>query len=218
MDGPAASGKSTTARRVADRLGFVHVNSGLLYRAITWWALREGIGDDAQAVEDAVPALALELVPAPDGLAVGVGEVIPDRALHSPEVTARVSALSALPAVRAVVLDRLRRAGRRHEIVCDGRDIGTTVFPDAGLKVFLVAEPRERARRRLLERGASLAEENIEREAAALEARDRLDSSRSLSPLKRAEEAVVIDTTGRDPGEVVDSIVRLAVERRLARP
>ena len=218
VDGPAASGKSTTARRVADRLGFVHVNSGLLYRAITWWAIREGIDDDAKAVEDSVHALALELVPAPDGLAVGVGEVIADRALHSPEVTARVSALSALPAVRAVVLDRLRRAGRRHEIVCDGRDIGTTVFPDAGLKVFLVAESRERARRRLLARGASLTEENIEREAAALEARDRLDSSRSLSPLKRAEEAVVIDTTGRDPGEVVDSIVRLAVERRLARP
>ncbi|WP_420462143.1 3-phosphoshikimate 1-carboxyvinyltransferase [Candidatus Palauibacter sp.] len=218
VDGPAASGKSTTARRVADRLGFVHVNSGLLYRAITWWAIREGIDDDAKAVEDSVHALALELVPAPDGLAVGVEEAISDRALHSPEVTARVSALSALPAVRAVVLDRLRRAGRRHEVVCDGRDIGTTVFPDAGLKVFLVAEPRERARRRLRERGATLTEENIEREAAALEARDRLDSSRSLSPLKRAEEAVVIDTTGRDPGEVVDSIVRLAVERRLARP
>ena len=215
VDGPAASGKSTTARRVADALGFVHVNSGLLFRAITWWAIRQGMEDDEAAVEAAVPGLAVELVAAPEGLVVAVGDGVPGAALGSPEVTARVSALSALPAVRAVVLDRLRDAGRRHDIVCEGRDIGTTVFPDAALKVFLVASARERARRRLLERGASLTEENIVHEAAALETRDRLDRSRPLSPLRRAAEAVAIDTTAREPGAVVDDIVRLAVERGL---
>ena len=215
VDGPAASGKSTTARRVADALGFVHVNSGLLFRAITWWAIRREIQDDEAAVEAAVPGLAVELIAAAEGLAVAVGGGVPGAALRSPEVTERVSGLSALAAVRAVVLDRLREVGRRHDIVCEGRDIGTTVFPDAALKVFLEARTRERARRRLLERGAPLTEENVAREAAALETRDRLDRSRALSPLRRAEGAVVIDTTTREPGAVVDDIVRLAVERGL---
>lgn len=215
VDGPAASGKSTTARRLADALGFVHVNSGLLFRAITWWAIRQGMEDDEAAVEAAVPGLAVELVAAPEGFAVAVGDGVPGPALQSPEVTAHVSGLSALPAVRAVVLDRLRDVGRRHDIVCEGRDIGTTVFPDAGLKVFLVAGARERARRRLLERGASITEENVVREAAALETRDELDRSRALSPLRRASGAVVIDTTAREPGAVVDDIVRLTVERGL---
>ena len=218
VDGPAASGKSTTARRVADALGFAHVNSGLLYRAITWWAIREGIDGDSWAVEERVPSLAIELVRTPEGLAVGVDGSMPGPALASPEVTARVSPLSALRAVRAVVLDRLRRTGRHHDIVCDGRDIGTTVFPEADLKVFLVADAHERARRRLRERGTPLNEESVVREAEALEARDLLDRSRALSPLKRAEEALVIDTTSKGPDEVVDEIVRHAVERGLARP
>ncbi|WP_419950912.1 3-phosphoshikimate 1-carboxyvinyltransferase [Candidatus Palauibacter sp.] len=218
VDGPAASGKSTTARRVADALGFVHVNSGLLYRAITWWAIRQQIDGDIRAVEESVPALAIELVGTADGLAVGIDGSVPGPALASAEVTARVSPLSALRAVRAVVLDRLRETGRRHDIVCDGRDIGTTVFPGADLKVFLVADARERARRRLRERGTPLGEDNVVREVEALEARDRLDSSRALSPLKRAKEALVIDTTTKGPGEVVDEIVRLAVERGLAPP
>ena len=215
VDGPAASGKSTTARRVADALDFVHVNSGLLYRAITWWAMREGVQDDPAAIEAAAPRLAVELAPAPAGFAVGIAGTVPGAALLSPEVTARVSAVSALPGVRAVVLDRLRAVGRRHDLVCDGRDIGTTVFPDAGLKVFLVAATRERARRRLRERGAPRTEEDVAREAAAIEARDRLDRSRALSPLKRAPAAVVIDTTAKRPHEVVEDIVRLAAERGL---
>ena len=216
VDGPAASGKSTTARRVADALGFVHVNSGLLYRAITWWAIRQEIDGDIRAVEESVPALAIELVGTADGLAVGIDGSVPGPALASAEVTARVSPLSALRAVRAVVLDRLRETGRRHDVVCDGRDIGTTVFPGADLKVFLVADARERACRRLRERGTPLSEDNVVQEVEALEARDRLDSSRVLSPLKRAKEALVIDTTAKEPGEVVDEIVRLAVERGLA--
>ena len=218
VDGPAASGKSTTARRVAEALGFVHVNSGLLYRAITWWAIRQGIDGDARAVEERVPALAIELVRTPDGLAVGVDGSVPGPELASPDVTARVSPLSALRAVRAVVVDRLRETGRHHDIVCEGRDIGTTVFPEADLKVFLVADARERARRRLREHGRSLSEENVTREAEALEARDRSDSSRALSPLRRATEALAIDTTTKEPDEVVDEIVHLAIERGLARP
>lgn len=210
VDGPAASGKSSTALGVARRLGFVHVNSGLLYRAITWWALAADIAEDEPSIEAAVPELDLDLVPGHDGFDVCVGGARPGRDLESPEVTARVSAVSALPAVREVVLERLRRAGRRHEIVCDGRDIGTVVFPHADLKVFLVAEARERARRRLRQRAVPFTEEDVECEADRLEARDRRDRSRPLSPLERAPDAIEIDTTAMAPDEVVDAIIARA--------
>ena len=210
VDGPAASGKSSTARSVARRLGFVHVNSGLLYRAITWWALDRGIAEDEPSIEAAVPGLDVDLVPADDGFDVSVAGTRPGRGLESSEVTARVSAVSTLPAVRDVVLERLRRAGRRHEIVCEGRDIGTAVFPDAELKVFLVADVGERARRRLRQRAAPFTEDDLEREVRRIEARDRLDRSRPLSPLRRAPDAIEIDTTSMSPGRVVDAILELA--------
>ena len=210
VDGPAASGKSSTARSVARRLGFVHVNSGLLYRAITWWALDRGIAEDEPSIEAAVPGLDVDLVPAHAGFEVSVAGTRPGPGLESSEVTARVSSVSALPAVREVVLERLRRAGRHHEIVCEGRDIGTEVFPDADLKVFLVADVGERARRRLLQRAVPFTEEEIESEARRLEARDRLDRSRPLSPLRRAPDAIEIDTTSMSPDRVVDAIIELA--------
>jgi len=210
VDGPAASGKSSTARSVARRLGFAHVNSGLLYRAITWWALDRGIADDESSVEAAVPGLDVDLVPAHGGFDVSVAGTRPGPDLESSEVTARVSAVSALPAVREVVLERLRRAGRHHAIVCDGRDIGTAVFPDADLKIFLVADAGERARRRLRQRAVPFTEDDIEHETRRLEARDRLDRSRSLSPLRRAPDAIEIDTTSMPPDHVMDAILELA--------
>ena len=210
VDGPAASGKSSTARSVARRLGFVHVNSGLLYRAITWWALDRGIAEDAPSIEAAVPGLDFALVPGRDGLDVSVAGARPGPVLESSEVTARVSAVSTLPAVREVVLERLRRAGRHHEIVCDGRDIGTAVFPDADLKIFLVAEAGERARRRLRQRAVFFTEDDVERETRRLAARDRLDRSRPLSPLRRAPDAIEIDTTAMSPDDVLDAILDLA--------
>jgi 3-phosphoshikimate 1-carboxyvinyltransferase len=210
VDGPAASGKSSTARRVARRLGFVHVNSGLLYRAITWWALDRGIAEDEPSIAARVPGLDVDLVPADDGFEVSVAGTRPGPGLESAEVTARVSAVSALPAVREVVLERLRRAGLRHEIVCEGRDIGTAVFPDADLKIFLVADVGERARRRLLQRAVPFTDDDIERETRRLEARDRLDRSRPLSPLRRASDAIEIDTTSMSPEGVLDAILELA--------
>lgn len=210
VDGPAASGKSSTALSVARRLGFVHVNSGLLYRAITWWALDAGLAEEEPAIESAVRELDLDLIPTRDGFDVRVEGARPGPDLESPEVTACVSAVSALPAVREVVLEHLRRSGRRHEIVCDGRDIGTVVFPGADLKIFLVAEARERALRRLRQRARPFTEEDIERETRRLEARDRLDRSRAVSPLKRAADATEIDTTDMAPEEVVDAVLDLA--------
>lgn len=216
IDGPAASGKSTTARRVAERLGFVHLNSGLLYRAITWYALREGWGVDAPELETGVGEIDVALVPDGPGLRVEVDGTDPGAALQAPPVSSRVSAVSARPAVRAVVFRHLRAARERFDLVCDGRDIGTTVFPDADVKVFLVAEPAERARRRLLERGDTPSEEEVAREAERLRARDEADAAREHSPLRRAPDAVEIDTTDRAPEEVVSAIVGLVADRGAA--
>lgn len=214
IDGPAASGKSTTAREVADRLGFRHVNSGLLYRAITWLALREGWEESDPGFGDRVAEVQIGWVEGPDGaLSVEIEEETPGPALQSSRVAARVSRVSSLAPVRARVLQVLRAAARRYDLVCDGRDIGTEVFPEAPLKVFLVATPKERARRRLGDHGLETTPERIEEEAARLRARDEADSRRVLSPLRKAEDAVEIDTTDRSLEEVVECILDLWVRR-----
>lgn len=218
IDGPAASGKSTTARRVAERLGFVHLNSGLLYRAVTWKALEEGWDGEPAELEARVSGLDLTLVPHGAGLRVEIDGADPGEALQGPAVSERVSAVSARPAVRAEVFRRLREARERFDLVCDGRDIGTTVFPEADLKVFLVADPAERARRRLLERGEAPTPADVTRESERLRARDEADASRDHSPLRRSPDAVLIDTTDRTPEAVVDAIVALALDRGAADP
>ncbi len=218
IDGPAASGKSTTAHTVAEQLGYVHVNSGLFYRAITWWAIGRGLTESDPGFEAELRGLTIDLATGPEGLTVSVDGQRLGTELRGADVTAQVSAISTIPAVRATVLDRLREAGRRFSLVCDGRDIGTTVFPNADLKVYLVAEVPERARRRLQESNEPLTPEAIEAEAVRLDARDRADATRELSPLSKASDAIEIDTTGLSPTGVVDRIVRLARERGLGSP
>lgn len=213
IDGPAASGKSTTARRVADRLGFAHLNSGLLYRAVTWMALERGWDDSAADFEAKVRGLTIELVPTPGSLRVSVDGQDPGTALHAPRVAARVSAVSSLRAVRELALTHLRGAARMGGLVCEGRDIGTVVFPDAEVKVFLVAAAEERARRRLLDLHEPDTRARVADEARRLRARDLADSTRELSPLRRAADAVEIDTTRLSVEEVVDRILDLCQDR-----
>lgn len=215
IDGPAASGKSTTARRVAERLEFRHLNSGLLYRAIAWAAMRGGWGEEDPDLAERVQALELDLVAGRPGLGVRVDGRDPGRELHGQAVSARVSAVAARRPVRDRVLDILREARGRFDLVCDGRDIGTVVFPDAELKVFLVASPEERARRRLRDHGLEADPEAVEEEAARLRARDRADAGRALAPLRRADDAIEIDTTRLGPDEVVERILGLARRRGL---
>ncbi len=211
VDGTAGSGKSTTAHTVASRLGFAHVNSGSFYRAITWWALDEGLADDMDALAGAVTSLRLELKHTPDGILPAVaGKAVSLSNLRSPEVTSKVVAIAALPPVRELVRGTIHAAGAKGGIVCDGRDIGTHVFPSAGLKLFLVASAEERARRRLLESGREPTPAEIRQEAESLESRDTKDRSRALAPLRRAPDAILIDTTNLSPTEVVEQIVALA--------
>lgn len=215
IDGPAASGKSTTARRVAERLGFLHVNSGLFYRAITWVALREGLIGDEAGLRRRVPKLDMEPVVGEGFVDVRIeGEVV-GAELQSREVSAHVSRLSAYGFVRERVLSLLRASAELADVVCDGRDIGSVVFPDAALKVFLVADVRERARRRLLDYGVDPSHEAISAEAARLGARDLADSTRERAPLTRVPGAVEIDTTNLGPDAVLRRILDLAVERGL---
>lgn len=219
IDGPAGAGKSSTARAVAQRLGFRHLDSGAFYRALTYAALRHGMQPQTWDRLDAarLDAFRLDGQPSADGFRLLCEGKDVSRHLREADVTANVSRMAGVPAVRDWLLDRLRAASRGVDLVADGRDIGTVVFPDAELKVFLVADPDERARRRLAEQGRTRPDAAAVRaERERLEVRDRLDSERAIAPLRRAADAVEIDTTGLTFEEQVDRIVRLARARAQA--
>jgi cytidylate kinase len=216
IDGPAASGKSSTARWVAEKLGFRHVDSGALYRAVTMLALRDA-GEPAGWTDDAVRALAdrVTLAPAPGGFEPLIDGARTGDAIRGTEVTRNVSRVARIASVRDWVNERVRGAGAAHEVVVDGRDIGTVVFPDAPLKVFLVADPWERARRRLIQSlGRHPHEDEIAAETELLVQRDAKDATQTV----QARDAVLIDTTFLTQTEQVDRIVALvrARERALA--
>jgi cytidylate kinase len=219
IDGPSASGKSTTARAVAEALGFAHLDSGSLYRGVTVVALREGsrrglTGSDALAalspetILRAAEDRGLMLQPDGTGFAAYLEGEPAEEALRSAEVTAHVSAIAAIPVVREWVNSRLRamvRAGQ--DVVVDGRDIGTVVFPNADLKIFLTASAETRAGRRISQRGQRIDPEYLDAETQALAARDRADSTRQVAPLRPAEDAIHLDTTTLDFEEQVRFIV-----------
>ncbi|GJG88527.1 cytidylate kinase [Gemmatimonadetes bacterium T265] len=208
IDGPAASGKSSTARWVAERLGYHHVDSGALYRAATLLAMREH-GPAPRWTGEALAAAAerITLTPVPAGFDPAIDGVSVAEAVRGTEVTRNVSAVAQMPPVRAWVNARVRAAATAHSVVVDGRDIGTVVFPDAALKVFLVADPWERARRRLLqEHGRAPSDAEIAAETDRLVQRDARDATQTV----QARDAVLLDTTFLTQSEQVDRIVSLA--------
>ncbi len=219
IDGPAASGKSSTARAVAEALGFNHLDSGALYRAITLVALEEAARAGVENPLAIPPEQVLRrtedrgMMLQPDGAAFAAyldGEPADDR-IRTARVTANVSAVSAVPVVREWVNSRLRELARAGVgLVVDGRDIGTVVFPDADLKVFLTATPEARARRRLTQRGDAVDPAVLAVETERLAARDRADSSRPVAPLRKADDAEVLDTTEMNFAEQVGRIVEWA--------
>jgi cytidylate kinase len=212
IDGPAGSGKSSTAQAVAQRLGFAHLNSGALYRAFTLAALDAELPLDGPRIAALAPERPIRLVLGPDGFFPEVAGADVSEAVRRQDVTGRVSAVSALPAVREVANRLLREAAGLHPrgVVADGRDIGTVVFPDARLKVFLTASPEERARRRLLQEGREVTPGAVAAESARLEARDLADASRAVAPLRQAPDAVLLDTTDLTLDRQVEAIVALA--------
>jgi cytidylate kinase len=212
IDGPAASGKSSTARLVAQALGFCHVDSGALYRALTLLA-QQALGAPetwtADAVVGAARARGVAAVPAGVTLDVRVAGRPVGEAIRTEAVTREVSRVAAMPAVRDYVNALLRESARDGGVVMDGRDIGTVVFPDADVKVFLAADPSERARRRLLERGRSPDACALRAETDALVARDGRDAGRDVAPLRPAPDAVALDTTHLSLAEQVRRVVEL---------
>lgn len=216
IDGPAGSGKSTTAREVARRLGFRHLDSGAFYRALTLAALRAGIPVaqwDSLTLQQ-LSALGVTAVPSEEGHRLLVHGQDVSGAIRSPEVNAHVSAMARVPAVRQWLLDRLRAAAADGDLVADGRDMGTIVFPTAELKVFLTADLAARAERRLLQQGSTTPTAEMEAEVRRLAERDRIDSERSAAPLRRPPDATVIDTTSLSFDEQVDRIVGLVRGRQ----
>ncbi|MFT4189011.1 MAG: (d)CMP kinase [Aeromicrobium sp.] len=213
IDGPSGSGKSSTARGVARRLGFGYLDTGAMYRAVTWALLRREVDTgDAAAVAAAVGEVQTVSGTDPDAPTITADGVDVSVEIRGPEVVAHVSPVSAVPEVRTrlVELQRQAIAAAGEGIVVEGRDIGTVVATDAPLKIFLTADTAARAARRAAEEGSG----DTAATAASLERRDQIDSTRTTSPLAKADDAVEIDTTDLTLDEVVDEIVTLVWERR----
>lgn len=218
IDGPAGSGKSSTARAVARRLGFRHLDSGAFYRALTYVALTERLAPEEWSglTTSALDSLGITARPADEGFHLCRNGVNITGELRRQEVNAHVSEMARVPAVRDWLLAHLRAAASGSDIVADGRDIGTVVFPEAELKVFLVADPEVRARRRLAEYGNTApTPAEVTAETERLLQRDRIDSEREVAPLRAAPDAVRVDTSHLDFEEQVAEIVHLAERRRV---
>ena len=210
IDGPSGAGKGTVARAIARELGYRHVDSGAMYRAVGWKALREGLPLEQ---EDAMAALAAA---APIEVAddrVTIDGVDVTRAIRTPDVDRAAAAVARLAKVRAVLVGRQRRLGEGGAIVMEGRDIGTVVFPRADVKISLDASPDERARRRASDPAHTGGPSAVSDVAALLTERDRLDRTRIASPLYAAEDAVVVDTTGKAIDEVVREVLEIVRAR-----
>ncbi len=221
IDGPAGSGKSTIAKELARKLGLHKLDTGAMYRAVTFAALSRGIAiDDEQAVTELAQKIDIRFTSGTgEDTKLTIDGVDASAQIRTPEVDRSVSRVSAYPGVREAMLIHQRRAADDRDIVAEGRDIGTVVFPEAEVKVFLTADARERARRRVLQRHAgedidtATLEAEIQTTFEDIERRDRLDSSREVAPLIAAPDAVRIDSTSHTIDEVVREISDLVAER-----
>jgi cytidylate kinase len=216
MDGPSGAGKGTVAREVARRLGYRHIDTGAMYRAVAWKALQERID---LTNEDATAAAAQRaVIVVGDGVATVDGHDVA-RAIRTPEIDAAAAAVARQPRVREILIAQQREMGNDGGIVMEGRDIGTVVFPKADLKIYLDASPEERARRRAHDPAHALSAgvASVGDVATALHARDLSDRTRSTSPLTLAEDAVPIDTTNMSIQEAITRVLELVQERQKSR-
>ena len=212
IDGPSGSGKSSASKGVARRLGLRYLDTGAMYRAVTWWMLTQGVPvEDAEAVAARAGEPVLECGTDPDAPTIAVNGVDVSGPIRTREVTNAVSAVSAVPAVRERLVALQREIIGDGGIVVEGRDIGTVVAPDAPVKIFLTASEEARARRRARDLAHDPAA-TVELTQAEQARRDRLDSTRKTSPLTKADDACEIDSTDLTLEEVIETVVRLAKE------
>ena len=211
IDGPAGAGKSSVSQRLADRLGFTRLDTGALYRAIALSALRAHVeAEEGPALQSLLSTLNIDQR---DGL-VFINDVKETTSLRRPEVSLAASTFAALPSVREKLLSLQREIGSRRDCIVDGRDIGTVVFPDAPLKIYLTASARARAERRLLELQTQGLYQPLEEVQSEIERRDAQDREREIAPLKRADDAVLVDATTMSLGEVVEACYQLSLEAK----
>ncbi len=205
IDGPSGAGKGTVARAVASALGYRHVDSGAMYRAVGWKVLRDGLSLES---EDAIADLARDShIDVADAVVTIDGADV-TRAIRTPDIDRAAASVARLPKVRAILVDRQREIGADGAIVMEGRDIGTVVFPAADVKIYLDASPEERARRRASDPAHS-GPTAVAEVATALTARDQLDRTRAVSPLYAADDAVLIDTTGKPVETAVKEVMEV---------
>ncbi|MFI6422691.1 (d)CMP kinase [Streptomyces sp. NPDC050842] len=213
IDGPSGTGKSSTSKAVAAKLGLSYLDTGAQYRAITWWMISNGVDvTDAEAVANAASKPDIVSGTDPGRPTITVDGVDAAGPIRTEEVTSKVSAVSAVPEVRALITDLQRSIAKGAElgIVVEGRDIGTTVLPDADLKIFLTASPEARAARR----SGELKGADVQATKEALIKRDAADSGRKTSPLAKADDAVEVDTTDLTLDQVIECVVTLVEEKR----
>lgn len=218
IDGYSSTGKSSFAKRIASELSFLYLDSGALYRAVTLYAIENGLVSDDGAVdvpglEKAMETLDVHFGNTPEGTRTYIGDRRVEREIRTLKVSGKVSPVSAVPQVRDYVNRKLREFGKNGRIVMDGRDIGTTVFPDAGLKIFMTADPLVRARRRAAELAAKGEDANLDDVLANLKERDYIDSHRAVSPLVKADDAVELDNSDMTMEDQMDWVRKLIHER-----
>lgn len=210
IDGPSGAGKGTLARTVAERLGYKHIDTGAMYRAVAWKAAHEGLPlDDDSLVSALARRVAYEQV---DGRVTIDGHDV-TREIRTPQIDKASASVARLPHVREVLVGQQRDLGAGGAVVMEGRDIGTVVFPRADLKFYIDASPQERARRRAADPAHTGSPSNIENVQTELVARDQSDSTRSVAPLARADDAIYIDTTSMPIEAVVNRVLMLVIEK-----
>ena len=210
IDGPSGAGKSTIAKRLATRLGFIYIDTGAMYRAVALWAVRQGVDPgDMHRAEQLAMAAQIDLFP---GRIALNGEDITD-AIRTPDVSNGASKIAVIPGVRRAMVAKQREIGDRTSVVMEGRDIGTVVFPNADVKVYLDANPTERVRRRYVELHAKGDPITSEQLASEMRERDQRDSTRVDAPLAQAPDAVYLDSTGLDIEQVEEAILKIVRAR-----
>lgn len=213
IDGPAGAGKSTIAKIVAEKLGYAYIDTGAMYRSVTWKFLQTKEAFDEEFISLLSEAMVIEFRPEAKVNRVFVDGVEVTDAIRSPEVTKNVSRIAAIGSVRIAMVEQQRRMGESGGVLMDGRDIGTVVFPNAEIKLYLTASVDERAKRRykeLVEKGLEVDLEELKAEIAL---RDKQDSERKISPLRKADDALLLDTSDMTIAEVTDYIIKLVQEK-----
>lgn len=215
IDGPSGAGKSTISRKAAEKFGFIYVDTGAIYRTIGLATKIRGVSlDDTAAVVALLPTLEIELKYNDAGeqhMYLDGNNV--SRDIRLPEVSMLASKVSAIPEVRAFLVDMQRGMAEKYDVIMDGRDIGTVILPNADLKIFLTADVRDRARRRYEELHAKGMEKPFDEVLAEMEKRDEQDTQRAAAPLKAADDAVLLDTSGNTLEESIDEVCRLISEK-----